>query len=85
MSFSERLQKELSSRNWTRSHLVVAMTDHGVPVTEGAVYAWLTGRRTPRLEYLPGIARALDTTVDELVGLEPRQPAGVDAKERGRH
>ncbi len=74
MTFAERLQSRLKAKGWTNSHLVVALSEAGLPVHENSVSRWVNGSRQPRFEYIPALADALDVTTDWLLG---RQPAAT--------
>ena len=63
--FASRLRLALEKRGMTQKALCRILG-----VADWTVHSWCAGKATPRLYYLPEIARELGVTTDWLLGVE---------------
>ena len=68
-----RIQALLETREMTRKELCKK-----TGLTEAAISRYITGKREPKSITLSEIAKALDVTVDELVGTACEQKSDLD-------
>ena len=66
MSLTSNLNTLLSVRHWTSAHLVAALADRGITVTQWTVERWLAGQTSPRADMIPEIAAALGVEPNDL-------------------
>lgn len=69
--FSTNLMRLMDERGWTAPHLMAALADQGIEISQQSVDRWIDGSRNPRAEYIPAIAHALGVTPNDLFGIEP--------------
>jgi transcriptional regulator with XRE-family HTH domain len=77
-TIGERIRDARGRKGLTQEQLAA-----DVGVQRGAVARWEKGGRAPRGEFLTKIARALDTTAEQLQGDAPARTADVEAYRLG--
>ena len=75
--FSETLKTLRKQRKIKQSEMAAALN-----VTQGAVANWEKGLRAPSIDILPGIARLLDVSIDQLFGIQPAPPMILTEEEK---
>jgi transcriptional regulator with XRE-family HTH domain len=73
MTIAERIQERREEIGMTRFDLAHAMTAAGRDTREADVWRWETGGNAPNLESAKALARALNTSIDSLLGAEAEQ------------
>lgn len=65
--FQANLNREMARLGWAWQHLVAALHDLGVEVSQSTVERWISGDNEPRAALITTIAKALKCSTDALL------------------
>lgn len=69
-TYSTQMADRMVAAGLSDSHVVVALLDAGISVTDATVRRWRLGLSQPRAEDIAVIARALGCTPNDLLGFD---------------